>query len=286
MAAPWPDEIVGGMETVIMDTRLGKQHPTLRRVRDLRRDPRLRREQGVFVAEGLHLAEEALASRASIELVLYSERLTEHDAGRALLDRIVAADLERAEVADTVLAALQDARSPQPVLTLARRRDTTLEACLSAVGPHPLFVVAHGIQDPGNLGGLWRTADAAGAAALFVTGESADPYHPRTVRATMGSVFRLAAVATDVEAATAAFRRAGLTTLATTPSASTDYHAATFTSGCAVYFGGEGAGLPGPVLAAMDACVRIPMRGGVESLSVGAAAAVVLFEAAHQRARA
>jgi len=259
---------------------LGRNHTLLRRLRALRRDGELRREEGVFLAEGPHLASEAIAAGAPVELFVVSPRLEERPEGKRLLSSIRSRGIRCEATADAVLEGLQDARSPQPVLALIRRPGVTLDSALRADGP---AVAAWGLQDPGNLGGLWRTADAAGAPALFVGGASVDPFHPRAVRASTGSVFRVPVVETELDPLLDALRERGSLALGATPDGATVYHDAKL-DGCFVLFAGrEGSGLPADVVRRLDGTLRIPMRPGVESLSVNAAAAVILFEAARQR---
>jgi len=262
---------------------LSRHHPTVRRLRALRRDAALRRAEGVFVAEGLHLAAEALDARAPVELVVSSAELTERVEGRQLLKRIHDAQLPHAETTPRILESLQDARSPQPVVTLVRMSEYTLGECLERKRTPPLVAVACGVQDPGNLGNIQRSADAAGAAALVVTGESADLYHPRCVRAGMGSVFRLPALILELDPLLETLGEHEVATLAADPAVGDPYDAVDLTGAVALFFGREGAGLAPRLLERIDRSVVIPMSSGVESLSVGAAAAVLLFEAARQR---
>ena len=118
---------------------------------------------------------------------------------------------------------------------------------------------------------------------LLTIGGGADLYHPRTVRASMGSIFRLPAASATTEESLARLRERGFRTVGSSPTATTPYEAEPWTGPLALLVGGEGAGLPAELLAGLDAVVKIPMRGGAESLSVGAAAAVLLFEAARRR---
>ncbi|MHC4991166.1 MAG: TrmH family RNA methyltransferase, partial [Planctomycetota bacterium] len=187
------------------------------------------------------------------------------------------------ETAPGVLDGLQDARSPQPILLLARRPSRTLERCLEDLPPAPLLVVTCGIQDPGNLGAVVRTAEAAGAAACFVAGDSVDPFHPRAVRATMGSIFRLPVIGVAPGRLLERLGEIGVRTVGASSSAELAYHAVDLRPATALFFGGEGAGLSADLLTRLDCAVRVPLRAGVDSLSVGAAAAVLLFEAARQR---
>jgi len=261
----------------------GRQHPTIRRLRALRRDPLLRRDESVFIAEGVHLAQTALACSADVELVVVSPRLGATAEGRELLAEIQARGLDWAETTDAVLDSVQDARSAQPVLCLVRRPAWTADAGLETGDGVPLVVVAAGIQDPGNLGAIVRTADAAGATACFVFEGSCDPFHPRAVRATMGAVFRLPVIQDSPETLFERLRGRGLRLIGTEAGRGSDYDRCDLTGPLAILLGSEGAGLPDPLRDALDESVRVPMREGVESLSVGAAAAVVLFEAARQR---
>jgi TrmH family RNA methyltransferase len=262
---------------------LGRNHSTIRKLRALRRDGELRRTERLFIAEGRNLAREALSRKAPISLVLISPRMRERDEDRALVDSFAAEGLPLEETADAVMEGLQDARSPQPILAVVAMAESSPERLLDSLPSDPLIAVAHDVQDPGNLGTIMRSADAAGASALLVTGAGADLYHPRTVRATMGSIFSLPASRCEYSALLAMLRDRAIGTLGTSPASATPYTDADLRGPLALFFGSEGEGLPAALLDGMDGTVRIPMRNGVESLSVGAAAAVVLFEAAKRR---
>ena len=144
-------------------------------------------------------------------------------------------------------------------------------------------MVCDGVQDPGNFGAIVRSADAAGAAGLIATGPTADPHHPRTVRASMGSIFRLPLERMELPAATRRLRDESLRLIGTSVCGGEDYRDAPLTGACALFFGGEGAGLGEAFLHTLDRTIPIPLHAGVESLSVGAAVAGTLFEAARQR---
>ncbi len=261
----------------------GRGHPSVRRIRALRRSGALRQAEGVVLAEGIHLAEEALAARAPVEIAWVSPRLSATEAGASLRARLERVAEELHEVEDARLDSLQDARSPQPVLLLVRRPLDPLARALSGRGGVPLVAIAVGVQDPGNLGALVRTADAAGATGFVATGDGADLLHPRAVRATTGSVFRLPLARADAEELPGVLRAAGLLTVAAGPRAATDFRIVDWTRPTALLLGGEGSGLPEALLEAADERTSIPTHPGVESLSVGAAAAVLLFEARRQR---
>lgn len=266
-----------------MNRNLGRHHPTLRRLRALRRDRAQRDAESVLVAEGLHLVQEALACGAEIELVLASPRLAQRREGRSLLASVDERGLPRFDTSDALIDGVQDARSGQPVLAVVRRPAWPADSLLETAGPAPLIAVAHGLQDPGNLGGLLRTSHAAGASALVVCGDSADRFHPRTVRASMGSIFHLPVFEEAPEALLPRLKQAGIVTVGGDAAAAVDYAACDMTRPIALFFGGEGSGLPADLSSRLTEHVSIPMRREAESLSVGAAAAVLLFEAARQR---
>lgn len=256
---------------------LGKHNPLLKRIRALRRDAGLREREQLLVAEGIHLVREALGSGAEIERLLFSERLPESDEGRDLLDRALSRGIATHELDRRLLDSLQDAQSAQPVMAIVRR------PVPGHVEGNTLEVVADGIQDPGNLGGILRTADAAGANGFHVTEGSVDPFHPRAVRATAGSIFRLVPTRCADEQILRGLRARGMRLIGAEPGSTTRMDRIDLTIPVALCFGSEGRGLSDRWRAELDDRVSIPMRPGVESLSVAAAAAVLLFECARQR---
>jgi TrmH family RNA methyltransferase len=262
---------------------LGRRHPLLQRLRALRRDGALRRSESVFVAEGIHLAREALASRLRIDSVVIAPRLRRNAEGLALIEEIRTRGLDCHETTDERLAQAQDARSPQPIVMIVERPLWNAETILGDA--NPLVVVAWGLQDPGNLGNLFRTAHAAGATACLLQGPSADAFHPRTVRASAGAAFRLPTLADGSGELLERLARGRVALIATAADGTTDYPACDFTGPSAILFGAEGDGLPPELTERAARVVRIPLTDDVESLSVSSAAAVILFEAARQRGR-
>lgn len=201
--------------------------------------------------------------------------------------------LERARVAgarvfalrEGVLERVSDTVTPQPVCAVAAMADVPLEALLAdpAGAPGPLLVCV-AVRDPGNLGAILRSADAAGCAGVVVCGESADPYNPKVVRASAGAVFRVPlAVAGDPAATLAALGERGIRRLGTVARGGEDYLAAPLAPPVALVLGNEAAGLDPGLAEALDGAVTIPMAGRGESLNVAMAATVLCFEAARRR---
>jgi TrmH family RNA methyltransferase len=184
-------------------------------------------------------------------------------------------------VDDGALASLSDSVTPAGVVAVCRHVDVPLEEALS--GTPRLVAVCADVRDPGNAGTVLRTADAAGADAVVLAGSSVDAYNPKTVRATVGSLFHLpVALAPDPHTTVAAARRAGLVVLAAAGDGEVDLFAADdlLTRPTAWLFGNEAHGLPGDLAAAADHRVRIPIHGRAESLNLATAAAVCLYASA------
>jgi TrmH family RNA methyltransferase len=187
-----------------------------------------------------------------------------------------------------VLERVADTVTPQPVLAvlpmLPMVGDPVTAAPTPAADPGALVLVLVDVRDPGNAGTVLRAADASGAQAVVFAAESVDPYNPKTVRASAGSLFHVPfAVQHDPAATAARLAEGGFRTLASVVRAGEDYAALDWSVPTAVFFGNESAGLDPALTAALDGAVVIPMAGRAESLNVGVASAVVAFEAFRQR---
>jgi TrmH family RNA methyltransferase len=177
-------------------------------------------------------------------------------------------------VADTV--------TPHPVFGIFAMTDVDLARL-----PAPtLAVVCVDVRDPGNAGTVLRTCDAAGVDVVICAAGTVDPFNPKTVRSSAGSIFHVAVVVSpEVDPAIGWLRNAGLTVYGTSPTG-TDYSAADLSQPSAFVLGNESAGLPEALRAGLDATLAIPMGGRAESLNVGVTCAVLCFEAQRQRRRA
>ena len=205
--------------------------------------------------------------------------------------KALALDLEARGVpvvagSDPVMAAVSPVRAPSTIVALGDHRPTPLRAVLEAARDSAAPVLAPvGVQDPGNLGALIRTAEAFGAAGVAVTGPAADPFGWKALRGAMGSTFRLpVADGNDPAEVVEAARAAGLRVLAAVPRGGTPLDEADLGGPGLVLVGGEGPGLR-PVADLADAAVSVPMAPPVDSLNVAVAAGVILYEARRLRTR-
>jgi TrmH family RNA methyltransferase len=250
-----------------------------------------------FVAEGAELIRSALDAGVPIESVYVSPAGGDDPGIQEICRRATAAGARVFPLAPGVLERVADTVTPQPVLAVLPMLagtdaepetgpDPAADPATTPWTPDPgaLVVVLVDVRDPGNAGTVLRAADAAGATAVVFAAESVDPYNPKTVRASAGSLFHVPfVVRPDPAAVAAAFQAAGFHTLATVVREGEDYARLDWSVPSAVFFGNESAGLDPALTARLDAAVAIPMAGRAESLNVGVASAVVAFEAFRQR---
>ena len=246
-----------------------------------------RRESGFFVVEGLRLVREAPPE--DVFRTYATEAFARSSEGAALCERL-GAEL----VSETVMARMSDTKTPQGILAAVRQKHWRTEDLLERLpeaevrngeqAAHgPVLVLEH-VQDPGNVGTLFRTAEAAGAAGILMDAETADPWQPKVVRGTMGAIFRLPfAVTEDLPAALSALKAQGVTLYAAHLEGSEEYDRVPYPLRAAFLLGNEGNGLSKEITALADARVRIPMMGQAESLNVSTAGAVLLYEHFRQR---
>lgn len=256
-----------------------KQNP---RVKELRRALRHPGRQGRDLAgiEGPHLVEEALLGGCEIECI-FAAQGAEH-----LLEPMpIPPGTEILLLPKDTLAAVLDTETPQPIAALIRLPDWTWQDLLrSAAGVAPLVLVLAGLQDPGNLGTILRSAKAFGATGIIALPGTVSAWNPKAVRASAGSVLRMPVLVADSQTALPQLRKAGLRIWATAAHGSCAADCANLAGPAALIIGNEGAGVPADLAAEADGYLTIPCPGVVESLNAAVAAGILLYEASRQRA--
>jgi RNA methyltransferase, TrmH family len=262
----------------------GRHHPLLKDLRGVYAQGNLT-EDGCFAVEGMRSLEEAIRSEVKFRAVFFTDA---EDAGtQRLTQRMLEQIGHKVETYRVPAKLFHEAvatESPQGVAALVHRKEWTLKDALRG-GP-ALLVVAAGLQDPGNLGTLLRSAEAFGAGGVVVTEGTVGVYNPKTVRATAGSIFRLPVVAAKVAELVPFLQEKRVKLLGTSSHKGTPLYEAALEEPCALFIGNEGAGLPREILAKMDGALAIPQVRPVESLNAGVAASIILYEAARQRSLA
>lgn len=247
-----------------MEYITSRKNPVISHIRKLGADRAYRRESGEFLGDGVKLLEEAVRWKAPLTAVVTTPGISPPPVE----------GVREIEVPEDVMASISPARTPQGALFLARMPDTTPPQRLEG----DRWLILDGLQDPGNVGTIWRAADALGADGLILVNRCADPFSPKTVRATMGACFRLPLYETEASALPGLLERSGLTLWATAlREDAVDIKAAQL-SRCAVVIGSEGQGVSPELLEMSEKTIRIPMRERCESLNAAAAAAIVLWE--------
>ena len=238
-----------------------------------------------FVAEGAELIRCALDAGAPLESLYVAPDGTDDAAVHDVCRRAEAAGVRVFPLAAGVLERVADTVTPQPVLAvLPMLEEPAAGTDPWSARPGALIVVLVDVRDPGNAGTVLRAADASGSALVVYAGDSVDPYNPKTVRASAGSLFHVPlAVRPDPHALAAELSGAGFRTLATVVRDGEDYAGFDWATPSAVFLGNESAGLDPALAATLSGPLGIPMAGRAESLNVGVACAVVCFEAFRQR---
>ena len=249
-----------------MEYITSRKNPLISHIRKLTADRAYRRSSGEFLGDGTKLLEEAVRWNAPLTAVIASPGVP--------LPLVEGA--RRVEVPEDVMASIAPSKSPQGALFTARLPDTAPPERLTG----DRWLVLDGLQDPGNVGTIWRTADALGADGLVLVNRCADPFSPKTVRATMGACFRLPVYELDAEDLPGVLERSGLSLYAAALGENATDVRKLDLSNAAVVVGSEGQGVSSQLLEMCSGTLRIPMRERCESLNAAVAAAIILWEMA------
>jgi TrmH family RNA methyltransferase len=249
-----------------------RANPLIARVRKLNARRAFRRMENAFAAEGPKLLAEALRWGAELEAVIAAPGTALPE----LPDRV-----RRVEVPDSLLASMADTEAPQGIVFICKGKALAMPEQLL----EGRWLVLDGVQDPGNVGTIWRTADAFGADGLILCNGCADPWNPKTVRATMGAVFRLPVYEGTLVEAADKLARAGVPLYAAALRDDTEDVRNICLERSAVIIGSEGRGVSEQALTLCQKTVKIPMLARCESLNAAVAAAVVLWEMGRERLR-
>ncbi|MGE6742268.1 TrmH family RNA methyltransferase [Allorhizobium pseudoryzae] len=237
-----------------------------------------REESGTFMAEGLKLVIDAIELGWDIRTLVYAKAAK----GKPLVEQVAAKTVARGglvlEVSEKVLSSVTRRDNPQMVVGIFEQRWQTLDGL--ALQADQTFIALDRVRDPGNLGTIIRTADAAGASGVVLVGECTDPFSIETVRATMGSVFAVPLYRASVAEFLAWSRASGGQVVATHLAGAVDYRTINYKAKPSILLmGNEQSGLPDELAKAADRLARIPQQGRADSLNLAIASAVMLFEA-------
>lgn len=251
------------------------QNSQVKNIIKLNQKAKARKEQGLFIAEGRKMFLEAPLSW--IDKVYVAESMEEDD---EVMKKASQTSWET--VADSVFGQMSDTQTPQGVLTVLRKPSYQIEEIVGK--ENPMIVVLEDLQDPGNAGTIFRTAEGAGVDGVFLTKTCVDITNPKVIRATMGSVYRMPFVyVEDVVSLKEKLQSRGIRFFAAHLQGKNTYYEESYQKGTAFLIGNEGKGLTEQAAEAADCLIRIPMCGQLESLNAAMAAGILMYEAARQR---
>lgn len=250
-------------------------NPQVKRLAQLQKKSKTRNEENVFIVEGIRMFAEVPKNRVEkvyISESLYNKKKQELDLNGMPFEIL----------SDSVFQHVSDTKTPQGVMCVVKQKHYNIEDLLKIENPH--FMVLDNLQDPGNLGTIVRTAEGAGVDAVFLSKESVDIFNPKTIRSTMGSIYRMPVIyVEDLLELLDTFKEKGIKSYAAHLEGKHSYDQECYKEGTAILIGNEGNGLRDEVSQKADIWVQIPMKGQVESLNAAIAASVLMFEVARQR---
>lgn len=251
---------------------------TIKFVSNLVKKSKLRKEEQLFVVEGIKMYQEL--PKSQVKQVFLSEQA----AGQKDYEQMVRNDgIPYEIVADQVFRSMSDTQTPQGIMAVVKQYHYMMDDLLKQTGPAHLLVLET-IQDPGNLGTMIRAGEGAGITGVIMDQDTVDIYNPKVIRSTMGAIYRVPFLyVNDLKQAIAELKNHDITICGAYLDGSVAYDQADYQKATAFVIGNEASGLSAEIAALSDLLVSIPMKGKVESLNAAVAASILMFEAARQR---
>lgn len=241
----------------------------------LKKKAKVRREEQIYVVEGIRMFLEAPQEQI-VQTYVSASFEAEKEHKKYLKGR------QYEVLSDTVFSYVSDTKTPQGILCLVKMPDYTLEQLLS--DRDGMWLILENVQDPGNLGTMFRTGEGAGITGVIMDSSTVDIFNPKTIRSTMGSIYRIPFyISDDLTETIREIRDRGIRTYAAHLQGSVCYDTADYRLGTAFLIGNEGNGLTEATAALADTYIRIPMCGKLESLNAAMAAGILMYEANRQR---
>ena len=252
---------------------------SVKEVMQLVQKAKVRKERGLFVVEGIKMFLEAPVEW--IEQVYISESFAKQMTDTCQ-KKLAYLHTPYETVTDVIFGKMSDTKTPQGILCVLKQQRYRLEEMFTE--PNPLFVLLEDIQDPGNLGTIFRSGEGAGITGVIMSENTVDIYNPKTIRSTMGSIYRMPFLYTpDIGGTIEELHRKNITVYAAHLQGAKTYNNCCYEMGTAFLIGNEANGLRDETVKKADMAIKIPMAGQVESLNAAIASSVLLFEAARQR---
>lgn len=244
-------------------------------------DRKYRDREGKFLLEGVHVVKEALDAGWPLELIAYDEGSEVLDQFEEYINAEQQKELPWIPVSPEIIMKCSETDTPQPIFAIAMKRPPEKRRLFEQA--NGLVVVLDGVQDPGNVGTIVRSAAASGATAVILGKGTVDLYNPKTIRSTMGALFHVSVLEADLTVLLPEAIQQGVAVIGTSLQATKSCYEYDLRQATWLVFGNEGSGMSKTVSDLVDKHLLIPMTGRAESLNVAMAATVLLFEAQRQR---
>ena len=255
-------------------------NPRVKELLNIKNKP-LKGRPPFYLVEGLHLLETALSAGVFLREIFFTADFALRGKGQKIMKALSKKPLKIHEVSENIMRKLADTGTPQGIIAVVAHTPLTLGDI--PMKKNPLFTVIDGIQDPGNLGTIIRTSDAAGADGVVLLPGTCDPFSPKVIRSTAGSIFHIPVLHADPPVLGKWLRERGIRLAVTSANSGEDVFQARLLGPVALLFGNESRGVGEGLRRSADILVKIPVYGKAESLNVAAAAAICLYEAVRQR---
>lgn len=256
------------------------QNPVIKEIKALG-NKKFREDKALYFIEGIRFVEEAIKERAEVDKILVSERLEHNKGGKEILEKVQSEGYNTFLLPEKLFKEISDTESPQGILAVLKNRQGSLNDIL---GEKNNLLILESLQDPGNMGTIIRTADAAGITAIIVSKGCVDIYNPKVLRSTMGSIFRVPVhVSGDLIQTIGTVKSRGIKVYAAHLRGEVNYFDADLRENTAVIIGNEANGLSDAAADASNMLLKIPMSGRAESLNASVAASILMYETVRQR---
>lgn len=263
-----------------MNTITSAQNPVIKEIKALA-NKKSREEKALYFIEGIRFVEEAIKEKAQVDKILVSERLEHNKGGKEILERVKYSGYSTFLLPEKLFKEISDTESPQGIMAVLRNRQISLDDVLGEINN---LLILESLQDPGNMGTIIRTADAAGITGIIASKGCVDIYNPKVLRSTMGSIFRVPVyVSGDLIQTIGIIKSRGIKVYAAHLQGEINYFEADLTKNTAVIIGNEANGLSDAAAGASHVLLKIPMSGRAESLNASVAASILMYEAVRQR---
>ncbi|MCL2486085.1 MAG: RNA methyltransferase [Oscillospiraceae bacterium] len=253
-----------------------KDNAVVKNAAKLMKNAKERRNSGRFIVEGVRLCEEAIENAACIHEVLFTEECLQKN--ERLINQLEKVSENSYQITDEASRKISDTVTPQGLFVVGQITENEID--LQNTRPDGQFILLENVQDPSNIGSVFRTAEALGLSGVFLSGDCCDPYNPKAMRAAMGAVFRMPfLVCGDHIELLSAAKKMGMRPVAALPEGdATQITAMRFFKGVIMCVGNEGSGLSEGLREICGERVTIPMNGRAESLNAATAAAILMWE--------